>query len=83
MYAYFYRYLENGDPILAKIKEVTNVDAFDVHAPYDDAEIIQIKLAKSYIWWSDDPWAALIALVGISILLCIAGIIVIIFTHSR
>ncbi|GAB1602810.1 protocadherin beta-2-like [Argonauta hians] len=38
---------------------------------------------KSYIWWMDDPWAALVALAAIIILLCLIGIIVILFTWSR
>jgi hypothetical protein len=55
----------------------------DVHTPYTGALTRDVILAKSYIWWLDDPWAALIALAAISILLCIVGIIVLVFTHSR
>ncbi|XP_021344578.1 uncharacterized protein LOC110444533 [Mizuhopecten yessoensis] len=51
--------------------------------PYENANIYQTRLTKSYVWWIDDPWAALIALAAIIILLCIVGIIVLVFTHSR
>ncbi|XP_052824185.1 cadherin EGF LAG seven-pass G-type receptor 2-like [Octopus bimaculoides] len=38
---------------------------------------------KSFVWWMDDPWAALVALAAIIILLCLIGIIVVLFTWSR
>ena len=54
-----------------------------VRKPYEGAEVVSLRLGKSYVWWLDDPWAALIAIAAISILLCLVGIIVLIFTHSR
>lgn len=54
-----------------------------IRLPYPAAVIYRNMKYKSYIWWMDDPWAALVALAAIIILLCIVGIIVIIFTHSR
>jgi len=39
--------------------------------------------AKSYNWWVDDPWSALVALAAIIILLAVVCIIVIAFSHSR
>lgn len=42
-----------------------------------------VMRTKSYIWWMDDPWAALVALAAIIILLCLIGIIVVLFTWSR
>jgi len=38
---------------------------------------------KSFVWWSDDPWAALLALAAIIVLLAIVGIVVLVFTHAR
>jgi len=55
----------------------------DVHLPYAGSDVVKMMLTKSYIWFSDEPWTPLIAIVGISILLAVAGILVIIFTHSR
>lgn len=56
-----------------------------VRLPYavDTRGSVTYAKTKSYIWWMDDPWAALIALAAIIILLCIVGIIVIIFTYAR
>ncbi|XP_060080745.1 protocadherin Fat 4-like, partial [Ylistrum balloti] len=54
-----------------------------IRLPYQDANLYKTLLTKSYVWWIDDPWAALIALAAIIILLCIVGIIVLVFTHSR
>lgn len=72
-----------------KIDEIGNILKDDgvtvenIRPPYLDSQAIRTRITKSYVWWLDDPWAALIALVAISILLCIVGIIVIIFTSSR
>ena len=82
-YTIFNRYLDNGEPIFTAVKDKTNIEAIDIHEPYLDSQIRVEVLTKSYIWWTDDPWAALIALAAISILLCIVGIIVLVFTHSR
>jgi len=75
---YIYRYF-GGDQIglIESVKVVT------VRPPYYGNLGANIILSKSYIWWSDDPWAALVALAAISVLLCIVGIIVLVFTHSR
>ncbi|KAL5018741.1 hypothetical protein ScPMuIL_004463 [Solemya velum] len=54
-----------------------------VRIPYQGLIDVKTLITKSYIWWMDDPWAALVALAAICILLSIVGIIVIIFTHSR
>jgi len=67
-----------GDWAVAGVGDVTIV-----HPPLAGEQAAQTVLAKSYIWWLDDPWAALIALTAISILLCIVGIIVLVFTHAR
>lgn len=55
----------------------------NIRLPYGQSIIIRRMITKSYIWWMDDPWAALVAMAAIIILLCIVGIIVIIFTYSR
>ena len=54
-----------------------------IRPPHANTAPIQTRITKSFVWWSDDPFAALIALAAISILLSIVGIIVIIFTSSR
>ncbi|XP_062579030.1 protocadherin Fat 3-like [Saccostrea cucullata] len=54
-----------------------------IRKPFDSQASRIFQLSKSYVWWLDDPWAALVALAAISILLCLVGLIVIIFTHSR
>ena len=77
------RFLADGTPILDMVQLKTEVVGIDIHEPYEDSELKVTILTKSYIWWTDDPWAALVALAGISILLCIVGIIVLVFTHSR
>ena len=58
-----------------------NVDP--IRLPFGQQVFIRTRITKSYIWWMDDPWAALVALAAIIILLAVVGIIVIIFTHSR
>ncbi|KAK3089813.1 hypothetical protein FSP39_006721 [Pinctada imbricata] len=70
-----------------------NVD--DVRKPYEAANIQGINSAlaanrnivrvmtKSYIWWMDDPWAALVALAAIIVLLSIVGIIILAVSWSR
>lgn len=63
-----------GDPTL---------EVITVRRPFDAEASRIFQLSKSYVWWLDDPWAALVALAAISILLCLVGLIVIIFTHSR
>ncbi|BFZ17467.1 hypothetical protein BsWGS_20506 [Bradybaena similaris] len=40
-------------------------------------------MTKSYIWWTDDPWAALLALAAIIIVVSIVSIIVVFYTYSR
>ncbi|KAH9514483.1 hypothetical protein Btru_025384 [Bulinus truncatus] len=47
-----------------------------------DSAVLHV-LTKSYIWWMDDPWAALIALAAIISLLSVVGIIVLEFTYAR
>lgn len=68
----------------AQIADIIGKDV-DVREPYADGSVNVYGYAKmkSYIWWMDDPYAAFIALAAIIILLCIVGIIVIIFTYSR
>ena len=64
--------------IKTAINQELGVIVETVRRPYN-----QTGRGKSYVWWMDDPWAALVALAAIIILLAIVGIIVIIFTHSR
>ena len=40
-------------------------------------------ITKSHVWWTDDPWSALVALAGIVIILAIVGIIVIVRSYTR
>ncbi|KAK3745550.1 hypothetical protein RRG08_040225, partial [Elysia crispata] len=72
-----------GDNILTTYRDKIDGDVESVHLPYQDPVNIVYRPFKSYIWWMDDPWAALVALAAIIILLALVGIIVIIFTHSR
>ncbi|XP_055954929.1 protocadherin Fat 4 [Patella vulgata] len=67
----------------SKITAVTAIEVERVRVPYAQAVLLRGMVTKSYIWWMDDPWAALIALAAIIILLSIVGIIVIVFTYSR
>lgn len=66
-----------------EIKQNLNLVIEEVHPPFVGQTARDTILTKSYIWWTDDPWAALVALTAISILLCFVGIIVLVFTHSR
>ncbi|XP_052262784.1 protocadherin Fat 4-like [Dreissena polymorpha] len=65
------------------VRTFANISVDDVHPPFTGNLQAQKVLSKSYVWWLDDPWAALIAITAISILLIIVGIIVLVFTHSR
>ena len=70
--------------IQSQINQDLGVKVEAVRLPYNQTLIVVNNVkAKSYIWWMDDPWAALIAMAAIIILLAIVGIIVIVFTHSR
>ena len=40
-------------------------------------------ITKSHVWWTDDPWSALVALAGIVIILAIVGVIVIVRSYTR
>lgn len=66
-----------------KIGGDPSLDVITIRKPFDSEASRIFQLSKSYVWWLDDPWAALVALAAISILLCLVGLIVIIFTHSR
>ena len=88
-----YKLIKNDNSDLftsAKINEINtglnkgdNININIIRPPYANSAPIQTRITKSYVWWLDDPWAALIALAAIIILLSIVGIIVIIFTSSR
>lgn len=54
-----------------------------IHLPFDSRVIKEIQLTKSYVWFVDDPYAALLALAAILILLSIVGIMVVMFSWSR
>ena len=44
----------------------------------------QLKLkTKSYIWWTNDPWAAFIAAAGIVFVLALVGIVVLLNSYKR
>lgn len=66
-----------------KIGGDPSLEVIAIRKPFDSEASRIFQLSKSYVWWLDDPWAALVALAAISILLCLVGLIVIIFTHSR
>lgn len=55
----------------------------NIRLPYDVLTFTRTMLGKSYIWWMDDPWVALVALSAIIILLCIIAMVVIVFSYSR
>ncbi|RUS82557.1 hypothetical protein EGW08_009687, partial [Elysia chlorotica] len=74
--------VQNGN-ILQTLRKNLGDGVESVHQPYPSPANVVAMPYKSYIWWMDDPWAALVALAAIIILLAIVGIIVIIFTHSR
>ncbi|KAK0044204.1 protocadherin-like wing polarity protein stan [Biomphalaria pfeifferi] len=59
----------------------SNIEA--IRQSYGSNVIIKPMLIKSYIWWMDDPWAALIALASIIMLLSVVGIVVISFSYAR
>uniref|UniRef100_A0A2C9LIH5 Cadherin domain-containing protein n=1 Tax=Biomphalaria glabrata TaxID=6526 RepID=A0A2C9LIH5_BIOGL len=59
----------------------SNIEA--IRQSYGSNVIIKPMLTKSYIWWMDDPWAALIALASIIMLLSVVGIVVISFSYAR
>ncbi|XP_076458561.1 protocadherin Fat 4-like [Babylonia areolata] len=40
-------------------------------------------MTKSHVWWTDDPWSALVALGGIVIVLGIVALIVIVRSYTR
>ncbi|KAK3090621.1 hypothetical protein FSP39_013220 [Pinctada imbricata] len=69
--------------LIGILRSNANLSAEVIRTPYEGASIVSLRLGKSYVWWLDDPWAALIAIAAISILLCLVGIIVLTFTHSR
>ncbi|GFN79862.1 protocadherin fat 4 [Plakobranchus ocellatus] len=74
----------NGiEEIKDKIRQGLDGEVEAIRLPHENSVILRDVMAKSYTWWLDDPWAALIALAAIIILLAIVGIIVIVFTHSR
>ena len=54
-----------------------------IRLPFAETLAASLGISKSYIWFMDDSWAALVALAAIIILLCIVGIIVMLFAHSR
>eukprot|EP00745_Piridium_sociabile_P042201 TRINITY_DN84561_c0_g1_i2.p1 TRINITY_DN84561_c0_g1~~TRINITY_DN84561_c0_g1_i2.p1 ORF type:complete len:313 (-),score=73.06 TRINITY_DN84561_c0_g1_i2:127-1065(-) len=74
---------DRQDNITTIIGEALNKDVDNIRLPYSDTVIYRSQITKSYLWWMDDPWAPLVALAAIIILLAIVGIIVIIFSHSR
>jgi len=41
------------------------------------------SITKSHVWWTDDPWSALVALAGIVIILTIVAIIIIFRSYQR
>jgi len=44
----------------------------------------QLKLkTKSYIWWTNDPWAAFIAAAGVVFVLALVGIVVLLNSYKR
>lgn len=40
-------------------------------------------ITKSHVWWTDDPWSALVALAGIIIILAIVAVIIILRSYNR
>ncbi|KAL3875970.1 hypothetical protein ACJMK2_033864 [Sinanodonta woodiana] len=83
--------IENSDPKIATFLANNRVSALlpskysvdKLRMPYTEGSELQFRITKSYVWWLDDPWAALIAITAISILLCMVGLVFIIFTHAR
>ncbi|KAK3608192.1 hypothetical protein CHS0354_039207 [Potamilus streckersoni] len=83
--------IENSDPKIAVFLANNRVSALapgkytvdKIRTPYAEGSELQFRITKSYVWWLDDPWAALIAITAISILLCLVGLVYIIFTHAR
>ena len=75
--------VDRQNRITAAVGGSLNTVVDNIRLPYGQSVIIRTMITKSYIWWMDDPWAALVAMAAIIILLCIVGIIVIIFTYSR
>ena len=77
--------MDRQNRITAAVGGSLNTVVDDIRLPYGQGVLIRTRvvMTKSYIWWMDDPWAALVAMAAIIILLCIVGIIVIIFTYSR
>ncbi|KAK7482291.1 hypothetical protein BaRGS_00026419 [Batillaria attramentaria] len=60
-----------------------NKEVDNIRLPFGQTVIVRTMITKSYIWFTDDPWAPLVALAGIIILLAIAAIIYLIFSNSR
>ncbi|XP_041364043.1 protocadherin Fat 4-like [Gigantopelta aegis] len=44
---------------------------------------VTVRLTKSYVWWLHNPWAALVSLACIIILLAIVAIIILLHTWAR
>nr|KAG5713430.1 hypothetical protein BaRGS_024978 [Batillaria attramentaria] len=40
-------------------------------------------ITKSHVWWTDEPWAAFVALGGIVIILALVGVIVILRSYNK
>ncbi|XP_041363172.1 uncharacterized protein LOC121378881 isoform X2 [Gigantopelta aegis] len=67
----------------SKLKNKLNLVIGDFRLPHPETNIVVRTMTKSYIWWLTNPWAALVAVAVMIILICIINFIVIVFSYSK
>ncbi|KAJ8318063.1 hypothetical protein KUTeg_003154 [Tegillarca granosa] len=76
------RDLPNSSGVAVKVRAAYTADNIQgVVDALGGSNIVRLK-SKSYIWWTDNPWAALVALAAIIILLCLVAIIILFFSWN-
>ena len=54
----------------------------DVRTALNVGAALQYK-AKSYVWWTNDPWAALVAVAAVIFVIALVGIIILLNAYTR
>ncbi|KAL5018734.1 hypothetical protein ScPMuIL_004456 [Solemya velum] len=79
--------LENLRDLLDNVGDVESI-----HVPYNPSDVsgmsdvlggTVVRLTKTYRWWLDDPWVALLIMAGIIILVCIVTLIILGMSWNR
>ena len=82
--------LFGGASVTVVIRDPHNLADIDIaNLPADVRAALQVGSSelriktKSYVWWSNDPWAAFVAAAGVVFVLTLVGIIVLLNSYRK